>query len=345
MGNALTRRQRQKSISSPGKTKSSPTKSSTTNFGKDPALNRADFIVSKQTDATVVKRPGQINGQQFLIEDCTRCNVFVLDHCTSVQIDECHDCTIFIGPCTASLFVRNCSRTTLVCIVQQFRTRDCTDMDIGLFSSTAPIIESSKSLRVSCSRVSYMGLQRQLDISKFSVWTNKWSEVFDFTPAPGNWVPQATSRALLGKLPADVATELGFVESNEIIPFTVGLPSRVLDQVAFICVTTGMSEVAMQVASALASSGELQLIQTRQFRITIAQAKQLFGKDDATRTKVATESPVGVIVMEWTAKDATALQTLLTNECIKTHANALFVDIAHAPSFVELCWNEWKEVI
>lgn len=39
-------------------------------------------------------------------------------------------------------------------------------------------------------------MERHFEKSKFSVWNNKWSEVYDFTPSPGttnknsrNWKP------------------------------------------------------------------------------------------------------------------------------------------------------------
>ncbi|ETV82082.1 hypothetical protein, variant 1 [Aphanomyces astaci] len=268
-------------------------------FGKDPTLNREDYIVSKQTDATVVKRPGTINGQQFLIEDCRGTNVFVLDQCTSVQIDECHGCTIFIGPCTASLFVRNCSNSTLVCLVQQFRARDCVDMDIALFSTTAPIIESSAKLRIRPFASAYIGLQHQLDAAKFNVWNNKWSEIFDFTPSGGgggggNWTvgEMADATHVLSKLPPQVIADVGYVEDSSIVPLVLGLPARVPDKVVFVCVSTGNSEVARQlVTHATVDTGGNheampKLIQTRQFRVSPVQAKTLFGKQAASHIKV-----------------------------------------------------------
>ncbi|RHY30289.1 hypothetical protein DYB32_004440 [Aphanomyces invadans] len=184
MGNKLVAVRERRRVNSTAKRSSKSAKSISLDgkkppltFGKDPTLKREDYIVAKQINSTIVKRPGTVNGQQFLIEDCRHTNVFVLDHCTSVQIDECHDCTVFIGPCMASLFLRNCTSTTVVCVVQQFRTRDCDNMDIALFCTTAPIIESSRRLRIRPFASAYMGLQHQLDAAKFSVWDNKWSEV------------------------------------------------------------------------------------------------------------------------------------------------------------------------
>lgn len=110
-------------------------------FGKDSTLKREDYIFSNiRVPSLLTKLPGSINGQQFIIEDCSDCDVFLLDNCTSVQIDECVNCRIVVGPCQASLFLRNCKRCTLVCAVQQFRTRDCVDVDVYLYSATGTTV-------------------------------------------------------------------------------------------------------------------------------------------------------------------------------------------------------------
>ncbi|RLN88468.1 hypothetical protein BBJ28_00007702 [Nothophytophthora sp. Chile5] len=107
-------------------------------FGKDPTLKREDYIFSNiQTASFLAKLPGSINGQQFLIEDCRDCDIFLLDNCTSVQIDACVNCRIVVGPCQGSVFLRDCKRCTVVCAVQQFRARDCEDVSVYLYSATA----------------------------------------------------------------------------------------------------------------------------------------------------------------------------------------------------------------
>ena len=39
-----------------------------------------------------MKRPGQVAGQQFIIEDCDDCDIFVLDHSATVSVDQCKRC-------------------------------------------------------------------------------------------------------------------------------------------------------------------------------------------------------------------------------------------------------------
>lgn len=169
-------------------------------FGRDPTLKREDFMFARVVGPQVlVKEPGTVNGQQFLIEEVSDCDIFVIDHCTSVQIDACTNCRIVIGPCTGSLFVRDCKNCTIVGAVQQFRTRDCSDINVYLYSSTGivdgslmrvlagltgsplihtePIIETSSRMHFGCFALTYFSFQHHMDQAKFSVWNNKWSEV------------------------------------------------------------------------------------------------------------------------------------------------------------------------
>ncbi|KAG7390621.1 hypothetical protein PHYBOEH_006961 [Phytophthora boehmeriae] len=189
-----------------GKSRSAPSRHPLS-FGKDPTLKREDFIFSNiQTASFLAKLPGSINGQQFLIEDCHNCDIFLLDHCTSVQIDACVNCRIVVGPCESSVFLRDCKRCTLVCAVQQFRARDCEDVDVYLYSATEPIIETSSCMKFACFPLTYFSLQQQFQQAKFTPWNNHWSEIYNFTPDHGQWKPlptQPSESPLAAKMPME----------------------------------------------------------------------------------------------------------------------------------------------
>ena len=46
-----------------------------------------------------VREPGSIGGQQFMVEECSDCDVYLLDNTAALTIDVCTDCRIFTGPC------------------------------------------------------------------------------------------------------------------------------------------------------------------------------------------------------------------------------------------------------
>eukprot|EP00965_Chrysotila_dentata_P027261 905528-Pleurochrysis_carterae.AAC.1 len=43
-----------------------------------------------------------VSGQQFIIEECEDCDIYVLDYSAQVTIDLCRRCRIFLGPVEAS---------------------------------------------------------------------------------------------------------------------------------------------------------------------------------------------------------------------------------------------------
>lgn len=51
----------------------------------------------------MVKRKGDICGQQFIIENCQNSVLLVLDALDSVTIDDCKSCVIVLGPCSGRL--------------------------------------------------------------------------------------------------------------------------------------------------------------------------------------------------------------------------------------------------
>ena len=61
--------------------------------------DRSQLIISKQVGAVVGRLPGQLNGRQFHIQDCEKCQIFVLDHSSAVTVHNCSECDIVLGPC------------------------------------------------------------------------------------------------------------------------------------------------------------------------------------------------------------------------------------------------------
>ncbi|CAN0462827.1 unnamed protein product, partial [Scytosiphon promiscuus] len=54
----------------------------------------------------LVKEPGCIGGQQFIVEECSGSEVYLLDHTAALTIDVCVDCRIFAGPCESRYTIR-----------------------------------------------------------------------------------------------------------------------------------------------------------------------------------------------------------------------------------------------
>lgn len=62
-------------------------------------LKREDFLFENGWFEDKLKKPGELQMQQFQISDCEECNIFLFDSAACVYIDECKYCNIFIGAC------------------------------------------------------------------------------------------------------------------------------------------------------------------------------------------------------------------------------------------------------
>ncbi|TMW58364.1 hypothetical protein Poli38472_009923 [Pythium oligandrum] len=341
-------------------------------FGRDPTLKREDFIFSNvQSASFLVKLPGSVNGQQFLIEACRDCDIFVLDHCTSVQIDDCVNCRIVIGPCNASLFLRNCRDCTLVCAVQQFRTRDCEKIDVYLYSATEPIIETSSQMRFACFPLAYFNLQQQFDAAKFSVWNNRWSEIYNFTPEHGAWkaistqthispLAEAMSTPTLWGLPTQTAEEVGLtVEAAKlVVPLTGGVSARREDDnLAIVIFVQAHAHLMMEFVAAIAKQAgaagvkETVLLRSRQMKFSDDQAKHLFQQTHialVSKASDTTRDTAGSVIMEFEGAECSQhVQNALQLETFSAILTSIFVCTDNGPArrLSELIFTQWKDAI
>ena len=75
-------------------------------WDKRPARDPNDFMISNRIGETMFKAPGSIGGEQFQIDNCANCCIYVLDNTATVTIDKCTSCTIFLAPIKTRCFPR-----------------------------------------------------------------------------------------------------------------------------------------------------------------------------------------------------------------------------------------------
>ena len=215
-------------------------------FGRDMSLNPADFKFVQRKEETCIKLPGDINKQQFIIEDCSHCSIYLLDTTATITVDSCDHCILVLGPCASSVFLRNCTNCLVMIACQQFRARDCKNVDFFLFTNTQPIIESSSSLRFTCWTASYSALFAQMTDSRLSIWNNLWDTIYDFTPSDSgkvhwtkfdakkdddanSWKTLSSAYKELSDQDAQTLTDLGWsVKLTEtVLPHSIGTTTKI----------------------------------------------------------------------------------------------------------------------
>ncbi|GFR49912.1 hypothetical protein Agub_g12020, partial [Astrephomene gubernaculifera] len=143
-------------------------------------MNAKDFIFHKRKGEALIKPPGSINGNGFVLDTLQDCEVYILDHSSQVQVDDCINCKIFIGPTDGSVFLRDCRDCELCVAARQLRTRDCHGLDMALYCATQPSIETSTRITFSCWRGAYPGLSEHFKRARLDPDRNTWMQVYDF---------------------------------------------------------------------------------------------------------------------------------------------------------------------
>ncbi len=187
-------------------------------------LMKKTIIVDREGE-TIVRRPGDIAGWDMNLESCSNCTILIFDRIGALTGDECEGCTVVIGPCSTSVFLRKFKRCRIIVACQQFRARELEDCTVLMYSQSRPVIESSRSLRIGCHTLSYPQLPEQMAHAGLSPLCNPWSAIHDFTPSRLSYsllseAEQETVTTELRALPA--CAEVGADFARDMIPVTFG---------------------------------------------------------------------------------------------------------------------------
>ncbi|XP_046364849.1 protein XRP2-like isoform X1 [Haliotis rufescens] len=252
-------------------------------------VNVKDFIIEDLKNETVSRLPGSVNGQQLVIQNCEDCNIYVFDHSATITIDDCTNCRMFLGPIKTSVFFRDCKDIKAMVACQQFRTRDCSRLDIFLCCGSQPIIESTNNVKLGCFQCSYPQLDTQMKAAGRTVFNNTWSNIHDFTPAPGE-----TNFSLLSEdvniedyipLPTGeqfASLQITYDARKSCVPYTLGTRRKKSDESCLIIFFNdgGSHDRAISFIEAMRNNHpDCSLMQTKEVSMQSADAQRVFGTD------------------------------------------------------------------
>ncbi|TKC37367.1 hypothetical protein EI555_019066, partial [Monodon monoceros] len=243
-----------------------------------------DYMFSGLKDETVGRLPGKVAGQQFLIQDCENCNIYIFDHSATVTIDDCTNCVIFLGPVKGSVFFRNCRDCKCALACQQFRVRDCRKLEVFLCCATQPIIESSTNIKFGCFQWYYPELAFQFKDAGLSIFNNTWSNIHDFTPVSGelNWSLLPEDAVIQDHVPLPTTEELKAVRlsteaSRSIVPVSRGQRQKNSDESCLVVLFAGDYTIAnaRKLIDELVGKGFF-LVQTKEVSMKAEDAQRVF---------------------------------------------------------------------
>eukprot|EP00762_Andalucia_godoyi_P008371 ANDGO_07355.mRNA.1 Protein FAM188A homolog len=143
-------------------------------------LRREDFLCMRKRSETIMRRDGDIAGQQFVIDDVEDCRICLLDYSAQISVDFAKNCEIIIGPCEGSVFLRDCENCTFAIATRQFRCRDCVNCTVFLYCATEPIIETSTGLKFAPWNAAYKHQGVHFERAGLDPGASQWDRIFDF---------------------------------------------------------------------------------------------------------------------------------------------------------------------
>lgn len=315
-------------------------------------LNPADFIISGRSGETIVKDKGSIDGEQFCIENCRDCDIFLFDHLDSSFVDDCEGCRIYVGPVRNSIMIRTCRGCSFVIACRQMRTRDCSNCRFALFSTTQPSIETSVNLQFACFDFVYFSLREQIAQANLKLWNNKWWQIHDFNENLDNpnWsllaVDEVPSLLRAEQCAGISAEELAM---DRVVPVTLGSrPRRWGEPEGESCFIVFLPQSDEFVEAFLARVGrteEWTLCRTRAAVLSEERAKTLFSwtKEKSLVSRCKGQEVVGVEVCGFHINEE--VQTVLTTTGLSIGSRSIRVIPQRLGTLAEAFFEVWKDEI
>ncbi|CAK8686444.1 unnamed protein product [Clavelina lepadiformis] len=277
-------------------------------------IDPKNFIIDGAVDETIIRKPGTINGQQFVVQNCKNSKIYLLDHVATITVDDCTGCLFVIGAVKSSIFLRDCQDCKCIVACQQFRTRDCQKVDVFLSCTTQPIMESSARMRFGCYQLAYQGLLEQFQQAMLSVYNNNWSNIHDFTPTPQskNWkmIHEDVSLSELFQVNSNPQSEQGngdntvgstldgvsesklsFKNEDSVVPLTRGAREKRYDDSCLVVVFHSANSFKASKDFLEAVKDKVDLIQTKEVTLSPDEASRIFA-DSPSMWKSTQRGPV-----------------------------------------------------
>lgn len=117
--------------------------------------------------------------ESFSLRDLTDCSVYLLDYTSEVEVTNCNNCQIFIGPVDGPAIFDSCNNCKVAVACQQFQAKGCNGCDFGIYCATGPTLSGCSSIKISYWTGAYPGLNQHFALANLDPTKNQWNRVYD----------------------------------------------------------------------------------------------------------------------------------------------------------------------
>lgn len=161
-----------------------------------------EWTVKDKLNQEILLEDTEVNGKDLTMTSLTNCLVRIVGHPGSLQLSNVHNCLVLCGPVARSVFVDNCTGSTLAFGCQQFRLHSSTDLAVYMHVTCRAIIEDCTEIRVAPFNFGYAAIEVDFAKADLAMAKNNWRDVADF-----NWL--SADKASPNWREMDVAERVG----------------------------------------------------------------------------------------------------------------------------------------
>jgi protein XRP2 len=121
----------------------------------------------------------------FVLKDLKDCTVFLLDYTSEVEVSNCENCQIFIGPVDGPALFQGCRNCHVTSASQQFQAKECTRCDFGLYCATGPTLNLCQEITIGCWSGAYAGCSSHFHKANLDPIKNDFGKVYDASQVEG----------------------------------------------------------------------------------------------------------------------------------------------------------------
>ena len=117
--------------------------------------------------------------------------MYLLDYTSEVEVTNCNNCQIFIGPVDGPAIFDSCHNCKVAVACQQFQAKGCEECDFGIYCATGPTLSGCSSIKFSYWAGAYPGLSQHFALANLDPTKNQWNRVYDASASndgPANFV-------------------------------------------------------------------------------------------------------------------------------------------------------------
>ncbi|XP_023345008.1 tubulin-specific chaperone C [Eurytemora carolleeae] len=148
-----------------------------------PAQVDTGVSIRDKTSDYLSLEPEAVNSGDVTLSNLENCRVKLVGSPSTVHLSNIRNCKIVAGPVSSSIFIENCSGSTLVLSSQQLRIHNTTETDFHIHVTSKAVIEDCNQLRF-CGNPFLSEISEEIwEISRLDKNINNWDQVGDF-----NWL-------------------------------------------------------------------------------------------------------------------------------------------------------------